>query len=105
MFLNLGEIGCFPGLRLLKSEMDGGGCLEEASNLAKLHNKALNSLLPRLEKQLHGFKYFLYDFKTSLAQKITQPLKYGNQHARTLPRSYNETRHEIETRYKILLQG
>ncbi|KAH6793300.1 GDSL-motif lipase 5 [Perilla frutescens var. hirtella] len=77
VFLNLGELGCLPGMRILKPETDGGGCLEEASNLAKLHNKALNDLLPKMEKQLHGFKYFLYDFRSNLAKKITQPLKYG----------------------------
>lgn len=77
MFLNLGELGCTPGLRILKPERQGGGCLEEASDLAKLHNKALNKLLSKLEQKLHGFKYFLYDFKTSLAQRITQPYKYG----------------------------
>lgn len=76
VFLNLGELGCLPGLRILKPETDGG-CLEEASELAKLHNKKLNNLLVKMEQQLHGFKYFLYDFKSSLAQKTTRPLKYG----------------------------
>ncbi|PIN09548.1 hypothetical protein CDL12_17869 [Handroanthus impetiginosus] len=73
VFLNLGELGCLPGLRILKPETKCGGCLEEASYLAKLHNEALKKLLPEMEQQLHGFKYFLYDFNSSLAQKITQP--------------------------------
>ncbi|KAL0415005.1 UNVERIFIED_CONTAM: GDSL esterase/lipase 5 [Sesamum latifolium] len=77
MFLNLGELGCVPGLRILKPEREGGGCLEEASDLAKLHNKALNKLLSKMEQKLHGFKYFLYDFETSLGQRITHPYKYG----------------------------
>ncbi|KAK6118740.1 hypothetical protein DH2020_047545 [Rehmannia glutinosa] len=77
VFLNLGDLGCLPGLRILKPETEGGGCLEEASNLAKLHNKALNKLLSKMEQQLNGFKYFLYDFKSNLAQMITQPSKYG----------------------------
>ncbi|KAL6585232.1 hypothetical protein OROMI_004521 [Orobanche minor] len=77
VFLNLGDLGCLPGLRILKLETDGGGCLEEATDLAKLHNKALNELLPQLAKQLHGFKYFLYDFNSNLAQRITQPSEYG----------------------------
>ncbi|KAL0354432.1 UNVERIFIED_CONTAM: GDSL esterase/lipase 5 [Sesamum radiatum] len=72
-----GELGCIPGLRILKPEREGGGCLEEVSDLAKLHNKALNKLLSKIEQKLHGFKYFLYDFKTSLAQRITHPYKYG----------------------------
>ncbi|PIN01189.1 hypothetical protein CDL12_26310 [Handroanthus impetiginosus] len=77
VFLNLGELGCLPGLRILRAETKCGGCLEEASYLAKLHNKALKTLLSEMEQQLHGFKYFLYDFNSSLAQKITQPSKYG----------------------------
>ncbi|KAI3455666.1 hypothetical protein Pfo_012329 [Paulownia fortunei] len=77
VFLNLGDLGCLPGLRNLKPETDDGDCLEEASDLAKLHNKALNKLLSKMEQQLDGFKYFLYDFKSNLAQRITQPSKYG----------------------------
>ncbi|XP_057770776.1 GDSL esterase/lipase 5-like [Salvia miltiorrhiza] len=76
VFLNLGELGCFPGLRILKPETDGG-CLEEVSELSELHNKKLKDLLVKLDQQLQGFKYFLYDFKSSLAQKTTRPLKYG----------------------------
>ncbi|KAG8380208.1 hypothetical protein BUALT_Bualt07G0169500 [Buddleja alternifolia] len=75
-FLNLGELGCLPGLRILRPETKGG-CLEEASDLAKLHNKALHKLLSKMKQQLHGFKYFIYDFNTNLNQKITQPLQYG----------------------------
>ncbi|KAK4427439.1 GDSL esterase/lipase 5 [Sesamum alatum] len=77
VFLNLGELGCLPGLRILKPEREGGGCLKEASDLAKQHNKALNKLLAKMEQKLQGFQYFVYDFKTSLAQKITHPYKYG----------------------------
>ncbi|XP_042024801.1 GDSL esterase/lipase 5-like isoform X1 [Salvia splendens] len=76
IFLNLGELGCFPGLRILNPETDGG-CLEEVSELSKLHNNKLKTFLVKMEQQLYGFKYFLYDFKTSLAEKTTQPLKYG----------------------------
>ena len=76
IFLNLGELGCLPGLRILNPETDGG-CLEEASELSKLHNEKLETLLVKMDQQLYGFKYFLYDFKTSLAEKTTRPLKYG----------------------------
>lgn len=77
VFLNLGELGCLPGLRIIKPERYGDGCLEEASDLAKLHNKALNKLLLDMEQQFYGFKYFLYDFNSSLARKMTQSSKYG----------------------------
>ncbi|KAL3825068.1 hypothetical protein ACJIZ3_021097 [Penstemon smallii] len=75
-FLNLGNLGCLPGLRIVKPETQGE-CLVEASVLAQLHNNELNKLLPKLEHNLHGFKYFLYDFNQSLARKITQPSLYG----------------------------
>ncbi|KAL7140446.1 hypothetical protein ABFS83_09G121600 [Erythranthe nasuta] len=77
VFLNLGELGCLPGLRILRPERDGGGCLEEASHFAELHNKKLENLVSKMEQNLDGFKYFLYDFKSNLAQRITQPFKYG----------------------------
>ncbi|KAI3463199.1 hypothetical protein Pfo_019862 [Paulownia fortunei] len=75
-FLNLGDLGCLPGLRVLRPE-NGGGCLEEATVLAKLHNIALKKSLSEMEQQFHGFKYFLYDFNSNLAEKMSQPLKYG----------------------------
>ncbi|KAG6397921.1 hypothetical protein SASPL_139371 [Salvia splendens] len=81
IFLNLGELGCLPGLRILNPETDGG-CLEEVSELSKLHNKKLETLLVKMDQQLYGFKYFLYDFKTSLVEKTTQPLKYGFEEGR-----------------------
>ncbi|KAM7480650.1 hypothetical protein LguiA_028863 [Lonicera macranthoides] len=73
-FLNLGPLGCLPGLRILK--MNGIGCLEEASLLAKLHNEALSKSLSTMERQLHGFKYSLYDFNANLGQRIGHPSKY-----------------------------
>lgn len=77
MFLNLGELGCLPGLRILRPESDGGGCFKEATDLAKLHNKELKKLMFKMEQQLHGFKYFLYDFESNLARRMNQPSKYG----------------------------
>ncbi|KAM7483937.1 hypothetical protein LguiB_008520 [Lonicera macranthoides] len=80
-FLNLGPLGCLPGLRILK--MNGIGCLEEASLLAKLHNEALSKSLSTMERQLHGFKYSLYDFNANLGQRIGHPSKYGLKEGRT----------------------
>ncbi|CAK9179833.1 unnamed protein product [Ilex paraguariensis] len=75
-FLNLGSLGCSPGLRILKPQ-NKGGCLEEASVLAELHNKALSKLLLKMEMQLHGFKYSLYDFNNNLRQRMNHPSKFG----------------------------
>ncbi|GKE04366.1 lipase, GDSL [Tanacetum coccineum] len=83
-FLNLGPLGCIPGIRiLLNPSSDSGGCVEAASLLAKLHNQALTKSLKRLAKQLHGFKYSLYDFHTNLNQRLKHPSKYGYKQGKT----------------------
>ncbi|KAE8688621.1 GDSL esterase/lipase 5 [Hibiscus syriacus] len=64
-FVNLPELGCLPGMRIIKSG-NNGSCLEEARRLASLHNKALSKLLFELEKRFKGFKYSLFDFNTNL---------------------------------------
>ncbi|PWA80521.1 Lipase, GDSL [Artemisia annua] len=83
-FLNLGPLGCLPGIRIiLNPSSDSGGCIEAASLLAKLHNQALAKSLKRLAKQLHGFKYSLYDFNTNLNQRLKHPSKYGYKQGKT----------------------
>ncbi|XP_059643682.1 GDSL esterase/lipase 5-like [Cornus florida] len=81
-FLNLGPLGCFPGLRIIKPQSNGG-CLEAASTLAKLHNKALSYFLSDLKNQLQGFKHSLYDFNSNLRQRINHPSKYGFKEGKT----------------------
>ncbi|KAK3013030.1 hypothetical protein RJ639_008231, partial [Escallonia herrerae] len=81
-FLNLGPLGCLPGLRILDPQ-GHGGCLEEASALAKLHNEALSKLLPRMDKHLEGFKHLLYDFKSSLRRRMKHPSRYGFREGRS----------------------
>ncbi|KAJ9179463.1 hypothetical protein P3X46_011250 [Hevea brasiliensis] len=75
-FINLPALGCLPAMRIIKPQ-NNGRCLEETSLLATLHNKALSKLLFGLEKQLKGFKYSIFDFKTSLQQRMKHPSKYG----------------------------
>nr|XP_023881937.1 GDSL esterase/lipase 5 [Quercus suber]POE73701.1 gdsl esterase/lipase 5 [Quercus suber] len=75
-FINLLPFGCAPGIRIIKAE-NNGSCLEEASSLVKLHNKALSRLLRKLEKQLKGFKYSLYNFDINLRRRMNHPSKYG----------------------------
>ncbi|CAI9114490.1 OLC1v1015223C2 [Oldenlandia corymbosa var. corymbosa] len=76
-FLNLGDLGCLPGLRVLHLESNGGGCLEAATLVAKLHNFELYKLLSKLEHQLEGFKYSLGDFNRALRQRIKHPSHFG----------------------------
>ncbi|KAJ4717725.1 GDSL esterase/lipase [Melia azedarach] len=75
-FVNLGQMGCFPASRLFVAGRTGA-CLEDASELAKLHNKALSEVLQELESQLKGFKYANHDFYNSGAELFSNPSKYG----------------------------
>lgn len=66
-FLNLGELGCYPGLRLLKPHQSRSSCLQqEVSVMAKLHNQKLLESLSRMEQELPGFKFSVYDFNRAL---------------------------------------
>ncbi|EXB38254.1 GDSL esterase/lipase 5 [Morus notabilis] len=56
-FMNLPEFGCFPG--------------------------ALSKQLMKLEKQLKGFKYSLYDLNSCLRQIVNHPSKYGFKEGKT----------------------
>ncbi|KAL7618545.1 hypothetical protein Lser_V15G01508 [Lactuca serriola] len=77
-FLNLGPLGCSPGMRILLNPLSESlGCVKEASLLAKLHNQELAKLLKRLAKQLHGFRYSLYDFSSNINHRIKHPSIYG----------------------------
>ncbi|XVE51795.1 hypothetical protein DITRI_Ditri02bG0070200 [Diplodiscus trichospermus] len=75
-FINLPDLGCLPGMRIIKSE-NNGSCLEHATSLAILHNKALSKLPFELGKRLKGFKYSLFDFNSSLRKRMLHPSKYG----------------------------
>lgn len=78
-FINLPPLGCLPGMRIIEAEKRGR-CLEKASSLAKLHNHALSKHLVKLEHQLVGFKYSLYDFNSNLRKRMNHPHRYGENH-------------------------
>ncbi|KAI6671674.1 hypothetical protein NL676_006559 [Syzygium grande] len=75
-FINLPPLGCLPGMRIIEAEKRGR-CLEKASSLARLHNHALSKHLVKLEHQLVGFKYSLYDFNSNLRKRMNHPHRYG----------------------------
>ncbi|XP_062088462.1 GDSL esterase/lipase 5-like [Humulus lupulus] len=75
-FINLPELGCLPGVRIVKEETKGK-CFEEASSITNLHNEALSKLLNKLSKQSKGFKYSLYDFNTNIRKRMILPSHYG----------------------------
>ncbi|XP_059629701.1 GDSL esterase/lipase 3-like [Cornus florida] len=73
-FQNAGPLGCIPGT--LKRE-NSSECVQNNSAMAKLHNIALSKALQKLESELHGFKYSIFDYYTSLSQRVNYPSKYG----------------------------
>ncbi|XP_019258467.1 PREDICTED: GDSL esterase/lipase 1-like isoform X1 [Nicotiana attenuata] len=77
--LSLAPLGCTPGSRALNFQQGNksGNCLEELTNLAKIHNSALPKMLKQLEEKLPGFKYSLFDFFKVAIERIDNPSKYG----------------------------
>lgn len=77
--LTLAPLGCTPGSRALNFQQGNksGNCLEELTNLAKIHNSALPKMLKQLEEKLPGFKYSLFDFFKVAIERIDNPSKYG----------------------------
>lgn len=71
--MNLPNFGCFPGIRV----NNNGSCSKEASNFVKLHNKAFSKAVMKLEQELEGFKYSLFDLEANLRHRINHPSKYG----------------------------
>ncbi|KAF7843663.1 GDSL esterase/lipase 5 [Senna tora] len=74
--LKLAPLGCVPASKVLVNGSEGS-CLEDLSSLARMHNIALSVQLQKLEKQLEGFKYSLFDLYDIVLQVINYPSKYG----------------------------
>ena len=74
--LSLGPLGCIPAMKAIKKP-GTGECIEEASEQAKLHNKALSKVLQKLESKLKGFKYSMFDFYSTFEDRMENPSKYG----------------------------
>lgn len=75
-FVAVPPLGCLPHSRLMK-EGSHGSCYDEASALARLHNKLLPAALHKLANKLQGFKYTFADTYTLLQNRIDNPSKYG----------------------------
>ncbi|KAJ9691837.1 hypothetical protein PVL29_011113 [Vitis rotundifolia] len=80
--LSLGPLGCIPAMKAIKKP-GTGECIEEASEQAKLHNKALSKVLQKLESKLKGFKYSMFDFYTTFEDRMNNPSKYGFKEGKT----------------------
>ncbi|KAL3366267.1 hypothetical protein AABB24_011094 [Solanum stoloniferum] len=79
VMLNLGPLGCLPSVRALNLQIGvtNGSCMEKATNKAKMFNSALPKMIKKLEKQLPGFKYTIFNFFKVFADSIHNPTKYG----------------------------
>ncbi|KAF7136299.1 hypothetical protein RHSIM_Rhsim08G0242800 [Rhododendron simsii] len=66
-----------PAVRLLIPRNPSGESIEEVTNLAKLHNKALAQTLQKLQAQLKGFKYSNFRLYSSFMERIDNPSNYG----------------------------
>ena len=77
-FVNLAPLGCLPIMKEIKLQQGGTGeCMEEATELAKLHNIALSKALQKLEIKLKGLKFPISNFYTLLEERMDKPSKYG----------------------------
>ncbi|CAK7338953.1 unnamed protein product [Dovyalis caffra] len=75
---NLAALGCVPAMRALKLATTGGsGCMDEATVLAKLHNRAIPKAFKELENQLKGFTYSIFDSYKVANEIFNNPSKYG----------------------------
>jgi hypothetical protein len=76
-FLNLGPLGCIPGIRAKNPKNNSGGCFEDVNYLSLRHNHALDSLLNDLNCELPGFKYSNVGFYNWLLDRVENPSIYG----------------------------
>uniref|UniRef100_A0A5B6Z5F4 Putative GDSL esterase/lipase 1-like n=1 Tax=Davidia involucrata TaxID=16924 RepID=A0A5B6Z5F4_DAVIN len=75
-FQNAGPLGCTPGTKAMDPSL-GGECVELPMALARQHNRMLSNTLKKLESELPGFKYSIFDYYNSLHDRIFNPSKYG----------------------------
>ncbi|KAK6914635.1 GDSL lipase/esterase [Dillenia turbinata] len=75
-FQNAGPLGCVPSM-LAKNVNSSGGCIDEASSLARLHNRELSVVLGKLKTKLPGFRYSIFDYYNSILERVNNPSKHG----------------------------
>ncbi|XP_065869461.1 GDSL lipase-like [Euphorbia lathyris] len=73
---NVGPLGCYPTVKAMFPQVNGT-CVRTFLVNANLHNRALSQAMNKLETQLPGFKYSIFDYFHALAARIQNPAKYG----------------------------
>ncbi|WCJ39335.1 GDSL lipase [Euphorbia peplus] len=74
---NVGPLGCYPGTRAEHPELVNGTCVKSLQTHASQHNKALSEAMKKLQTQLPGFKYSIFDYFHALSARIHNPTRYG----------------------------
>lgn len=74
-FQNIGPMGCLPAMKFMLGF--AGTCAMEPVALAKMHNAGFLAVVKKLESQLPGFKYTVYDFYSSLYLRVLYGKRYG----------------------------
>lgn len=72
-YQRVGPLGCTPSSRVVST----GDCDPDLMELAREHSQAFSNALKKLESELPGFKYSVFDFYDALNNRINNPLKYG----------------------------
>lgn len=71
-YQNVAPMGCLPAYL-----EPNGSCTQELNELARMHNDGFATLAQKLQSQLPGFKYSIYDFYTSLSARLVNGTSYG----------------------------
>lgn len=76
----MGPLGCSPGVVVKNHEQNSRefSCDKRVTQLVKLHNQIISTVLINLSCQLQGLKYGIFDLYVSLRERISHPLKYGS---------------------------
>ncbi|KAJ4717715.1 GDSL esterase/lipase [Melia azedarach] len=75
-FQNVAPMGCLPSTKQQYNLKDNE-CLEALTELAVLHNNGLINATKELETQLSDFNFLIFDYYTTLLDRINDPMKYG----------------------------
>ncbi|KAI4331332.1 hypothetical protein MLD38_029525 [Melastoma candidum] len=74
LFPNVAPMGCMPGNRFATGTDE---CWDDLNVLAQMHNEALSRVLVGLDKDLPGFKYGVFDYYTTMLDRITSCTDFG----------------------------
>ncbi|GAB2268947.1 hypothetical protein Dimus_003885 [Dionaea muscipula] len=81
-FQNVGPLGCMPSTKTYYTG-NIGNCVKEPQMLAKTHNAKFLGIAQKLQTQLPGFKYSVYDYYSAAANRVVYNTRYGFKESKT----------------------